>query len=86
LKDSGGSGPGQGRQVQVRKKLTEIPEVEQRADERQKEPKDRAAIGKTFTELAVSGIVRISYPYPRISDGKIERWSIDLDSNDIGQI
>ena len=66
--------------------MTEIPEVEQLADERQKEPKDRAAIGKTFTELAVSGIVRISYPYPRISDGKIERWSIDLDSNDIGQI
>ena len=57
--------------------------MEQRGDERQKEPKDRAAIGKTFAELAVSGIVRMSYPYPRISDGKIERWSIDLDSNDI---
>jgi hypothetical protein len=81
-----GSGLGQGPQVEIRKKLTEIPEVEQRADERQKEPKDRAAIGETFTELAISGIVRISYPYPRISDGEIERCSIDLDSNDIGQI
>jgi len=30
----GGSGLGQGRQVEVQKKLTEIPEVEQRADER----------------------------------------------------
>ena len=30
----GGSGLGQGRQVEVQKKLTEIPEVEQRADKR----------------------------------------------------